>query len=152
MTQDKIETIDEPSQSSYTQTAARNKEFILKLVEEGWRPYMLKEICTPDYIMHYGGVEVDLNSVIDFMDSLHTALPDLKFIAEDIIAEGDKVVTRWTAYGTHKGKFQGIFPTNKQVVFTGITISRIENGKLTEDWEEVDQLNFTQQFGAFPES
>ena len=151
MTQDKIKTIDEPYQSSCTQTTTKNKELILKLVEEGWRPYMYREVCSPDYTMHYGGVEVDLQNVIDFMDSMHTALPDLKFIPEDIIAEGNKVVTRWTAYGTHRAKFQGIFPTNKQVVFTGITISRIENGKIVEDWEEVDQLNFTQQFGAFPE-
>ena len=75
------------------------------------------------------------------------AFPDRCLIANDVIADGDKVVTRWTWSGTHKGEYQGIAPTGKRVTVTGITISRIEGGKVVEEWEEFDRLGLMQQLG-----
>ncbi|WP_292487183.1 ester cyclase [Methanohalobium sp.] len=128
-----------------------NKALIRHVVEKAWKPSVIEEFCASDYVIHFGRETLTRDDLIEFMSMLHSALMDLRFTADDIIAEGDKVVTRWTASGTHQGVFQGIQPTGNQVVFTGITISRIENGIIVEDWEEVDQLNFTQQFGVFPE-
>jgi predicted ester cyclase len=128
-----------------------NKALIRHIVEKAWKPSVIKEVCASDYVIHFGRETLTRDDLIEFMSMLHSALMDLRFTADDIIAEGDKVVTRWTASGTHQGVFQGIQPTGNHVVFTGITISRIENGIIVEDWEEVDQLNFTQQFGVFPE-
>ncbi|MGM0771152.1 MAG: ester cyclase [Halobacteriota archaeon] len=127
----------------------RNKELVLGISDQGWHPKQLTDKCSPEYQIHFGGEDLDLESLMDFMESIHKALPDLQFTINDVIAEGDRVVTRWTAKGTHLADFQGVSPTRKTVRFTGITITRIEDGMIAEDWEEVDQLNFAQQFGAF---
>jgi steroid delta-isomerase-like uncharacterized protein len=69
---------------------------------------------------------------------------------EDQVAEGDKVVTRWTATGTHKGELMGIPPSGKKVRVTGIAIDRLEDGKIVESWSSFDQLGMLQQIGAIP--
>ena len=69
---------------------------------------------------------------------------------EDTIAEGDKVAIRWTLRGTHTGAFMGVPATGKQVTFTGVSIYRIANGKIVEDWPNVDWLGLMQQLGAIP--
>ena len=71
----------------------------------------------------------------EYVSIFHSAFPDFRVTLDDQIAEGDKVVNRWTARGTHRGEFQGIPPTGKEVEFTGIHISRInEEGKLQESF------------------
>ena len=68
----------------------------------------------------------------------------------DIIAEGDKVATRFTVRGTHTGTFQGIAPTNKQVLITGLIVNRVSGGKVTEQWFEFDSAGVLQQLGVIP--
>ena len=104
----------------------------------------------PEYVFH--GPMGDLNKE-QFSQShaaILAAFPDLELTIEDQIAEGDKVVMRWTGRGRHEGEFQGLAPTGKEVVITGITISRIEGGKEIEAWEEVNMLGLMQQLGAIP--
>ena len=79
-----------------------------------------------------------------------SAFPDLHLTIEDQIAEGDKVVTRWTARGTHQGPFMGIPPTGKRAVVTGIAIDRFANGKFVENWNNGDDLGLLQQLGVVP--
>lgn len=67
-----------------------------------------------------------------------TAIPDLKVNIEDQIAEGDKVVTRWTAHGTPITNFAGIAPSGKAITVTAIHIHRVHNGKLIEHWEAIN--------------
>jgi predicted ester cyclase len=76
------------------------------------------------------------------------AFADAEATIDDQIAEGDKVVTRWTFRSTHKGKFMGIAPTGKRVTITGINIHRIEGGKIVELWRQKDVLGLMQQLGA----
>lgn len=78
------------------------------------------------------------------------AFPDFNVTIEDQLSEDDKVVTRWTARGTHQGEFQGIRPTGKQSTVSGITISRYAGGKIVESWYEWDTLDMMQQLGAYP--
>lgn len=85
------------------------------------------------------------------LKAYNTAYPDIKFSVEDQIAEGDLVVTRIIANGTHKGEFQGVPATNKKVRITGVSIHRIINGKIVEEWAEFDALGLMQQIGAIPE-
>jgi steroid delta-isomerase-like uncharacterized protein len=80
-----------------------------------------------------------------------SAFPDLKLMVEDQIAEGDKVVTRWSATGTHQGELLGIPPTGKQTTATGITIDRIQGGKIVETWTHWDNLGLLQQLGVVPQ-
>ncbi len=78
------------------------------------------------------------------------AFPDWHGPLEDVIAEGDKVTTRWTFQGTHQGELFGIPATGKQVTLTGMGIYRIENGKIVELWTNFDQLGMLQQLGVVP--
>ncbi len=128
-----------------------NKKIVMKVASAGWKPDVVSKYCSEDYQIHFGAADLDRDHLSEFMGSIHHAHPDLRYKVEDIIAEGNKVVTRWLAVGTHKRAFQGVLPTQQRVHFGGITISRIKNRKIVEDWEEVDQLNFNQQFGAFPQ-
>lgn len=85
-----------------------------------------------------------------FTGMFMSAFPDTKMTVEQQIAEGDKVVTRWKAQGTHKGELMGIPPTGKQVTVTGISIERIVGGMIVESWEEFDQMGMMQQLGVIP--
>jgi predicted ester cyclase len=78
------------------------------------------------------------------------SFPNAHSTIEDQITEGDKVVTRWTIRGTHQGELWGTAPTGKQVTYTGITINRMTEGKIVEDWFEGDVLGLLQQIGAIP--
>ena len=78
------------------------------------------------------------------------AFSDFHHTIEDMVAEGDKVVSRVSAYGTHSGEFLGIPPTGKQVTMGGITIHRIADGKIVEHWAHIDALGLLQQLGAIP--
>ncbi len=82
--------------------------------------------------------------------NLLTAFPDVQLIQEDLIAEGEQVVERWTIRGTHQGHFQGIPPTGKRVTYTGIDIFRIVDGKLVLVGQSVDRLGMMQQLGVIP--
>ena len=78
------------------------------------------------------------------------AFPDLHFTIDEQIAEGDKVVTRWTVQGTHKGELAGIPATGKSSTVTGVTVDRVANGKITETWGIFDQFGMMQQLGVIP--
>lgn len=78
------------------------------------------------------------------------AFPDIQFTIDEQIAEGDKVMTRWTGYGTHKGELAGIPPTGKSATVTGIGVDRIVNGKIIESWGTFDQFGMLQQLGVIP--
>ena len=81
---------------------------------------------------------------------MRAAFPDLQYTVEDQIAEGDKVVTRYTASGTHRGELMGIAPTGSRVEITGISITRVEDGKIEEIWETHDALGMMRQLGVIP--
>jgi steroid delta-isomerase-like uncharacterized protein len=108
------------------------------------------ELLSPDYVHHVPGVAPDREGRKQLISMLHTAFPDLRITVEDMVVEGDKVASRWTSSGTHKGEYMGIAPTGKQVTFTGISIHHIEGGKIVESWDEVDQLSMMQQLGVVP--
>jgi predicted ester cyclase len=110
----------------------------------------LDEYLGPNYIYHGPNGDLDVEGFKTMHSMFLTAFPDAHAVPEDIISEGDKVVTRWKIQGTHKGEFQGIAPTGKRIIVTGIIISRIEEGKAVEEWEEIDQLGMLQQLGIIP--
>lgn len=79
------------------------------------------------------------------------AFPDVKISVDFQIAEGEYVCTHVTFDGTHKGAFQGIQASNKKVKLTSVSINRIVNGEIIEEWNEFDLLSMMQQIGAVPE-
>jgi steroid delta-isomerase-like uncharacterized protein len=80
----------------------------------------------------------------------HRAFPDAHITVEDQIAEGDRVVTRWTGRGTHQGDLMGVPPSGNRVTVAGVTINRIADGKIAESWDNYDAMGMMQQIGAIP--
>jgi steroid delta-isomerase-like uncharacterized protein len=76
--------------------------------------------------------------------------PDLRYTIEEMIAEGDTVVTRVTFRGTHRGAFLGIPPTNRQVSIPAVHITRLVEGTIREHWSLMDDLGLMQQLGVVP--
>jgi steroid delta-isomerase-like uncharacterized protein len=77
------------------------------------------------------------------------AFPDLHYHTEDLIAEGDRVVQRFTLHGTHRGAFMGLPPTGREINFNGISIFRLKDGKIVEHWAVQDSLALMIQLGLF---
>jgi steroid delta-isomerase-like uncharacterized protein len=112
---------------------------------------LIDEIVASDYVGHTPPADIHGPEGAKQYDALlREAFPDLQITVEDQIAEGDKTVTRWTFQGTHKGQFQGMPPTGKQVTMSGMTIFRVANGKIVEGWNNPDLLSMLQQLGAVP--
>ena len=109
------------------------------------------DLLTPDVVFHSASTTMrGLEAYKQFLSMLFTAFPDLQFTIEDMIAEGDTVVVRYSTRGTHQGPFRGIAPTGKQVSGTGMFIDRIVNGKAVEQWFNGDDLGLLQQLGVIP--
>lgn len=85
-----------------------------------------------------------------YIGMYRAAFPDLHVSIDDTIAEGDRVVIRWTARGTHQGELMGVPPTGKQAVVTGINIFRVSDGRIQEEWVNWDTLGLLQQLGVAP--
>ena len=109
------------------------------------------EVYTQDFILHELDEDiVGIEGLTQFVSMIRSAIPDLRITIEDDMAEGDKVVTRWIGQGTHQGELMGVAPTGNQLTFTGITIHRIEDTKIVEEWSNWDALGVMRQIGVGP--
>jgi steroid delta-isomerase-like uncharacterized protein len=113
---------------------------------------LLDELAASDYIEHnpLPGQRTGIDGIRDRYTIVLNAF-DPHFTVEDVIAEGDKVVLRWTNSGTHVGAFLGIPPTGRSFRIPGIEIWRMESGKLAEHWDVVDVFGQLQQLGLLPQ-
>ncbi len=134
-----------------------NKALLRRAVEEVFSAQgnveVADEISAPDYIGMNPTDPQDVRGpegAKELANMYRSAFPDVRLIIEEQVAEGDKVVTRWIAYGTHQGEMMGIAPTGNQVRVEGITISHIQEGKIVQEWELFDTLGLMQQLGAAP--
>lgn len=98
----------------------------------------------------FPGLSADREGVKMLFGGLRRAFPDLTATVHDQVAEGDKVATRKTLAGTHRGDLWGIPATGRQVAFGVIDILRVVDGKMVEHWTVVDQLGLMQQLGVIP--
>ncbi len=130
-----------------------NKALVRRAWELADNPDILDEVYAPDVVWHEPDQEIrGLEQAKQFVTTYKTAFPDMNVTVEDVIAEGDKVVSRVTLRGTHQGETEEFGPpTGRQVELKGITISRIEGGKIVEDWDSYDNLSAMQQLGLVPE-
>ena len=133
-----------------------NKYLIRRFFEEIDKGNLeaLDEFVSPDYNNHSPALP-ELPPGLDGLKQAFgialSAFSDFYHTIEDQIAEGDLVVTRLSAWGTHTGELLGIPPTNKRLNQTGITIHRIADGKIVEHWANRDDLGMMQQLGAIPD-
>ena len=134
-----------------------NKAIVRRLIEELWNKGNLSladQLFSPNYAHHdpstpdFGrGPESEKKRATLY----RTAFPDLRLTIEDLIAEGDTVMARWSCHGTHKGDLNGMAPTGKQFTISGVTIARLLNGKLAEGYVNWDALGLMQQLGVVPQ-
>jgi steroid delta-isomerase-like uncharacterized protein len=107
------------------------------------------EVYSPDWVGHFPGMPaLDADGHRQYSEAMIGAFPDLERTIEDLVAEGDRVVARWTATGTNTGPFQGMPPTGNFARSSGITIFRIADGRIVEEWSESDMLGLLTQLGA----
>jgi predicted ester cyclase len=136
-------------------SADTNKEIVRRLGVEPWEGNLgvIDELVAPHYVGHDPAMpdQQGPEGIKEFITGYLAAFPDGRITIDDQFASGDLVATRWMGRGTQTGELMGIPPTGKQVTITGITISRVEKGKVVEEWTNWDTLGMLQQLGAVPE-
>ena len=127
------------------------RRFLDEVITDG-NADALPEVMAEDVAWHGGsfGEIRSLDEFTQFIGQFLAAFPDLAVTVDDVIAAGEKVVTRLTVRGTHSGELMGIPPTGRTATVTGITILRLASGKLAELWQDWDRLGMLQQLGVIP--
>ena len=113
------------------------------------------QILSPEVVFHGTAGDGELRGVDalkGFVAGYRRAFPDAHSTVEDQVAEGDKVVTRWRARGTHRGELGPIAATDRPFEMDGVTIERIEDGRIAEVWAARDELGLLRQLGVLPEA
>lgn len=137
-------------------SVAENKIIVRNFWQEIWNKVNFDaadDLVAPNFMLYLPTNPEPLQGpegLKQWAKTVYTAFPDMYYQLEDEIAEGNTVVTRWKFSGTHKGAFQVIPPSGKQVTMMGISIFRITDSKITEDRAVEDTLGLLQQIGAIP--
>lgn len=135
-------------------SAEENKAIVCRFFEEGPSKGNLDiadELLSPDFTMHTPlPASPGIKGINEVITTCRAAFEHLNVTVEELIAEGDNVVARFTAHGIHKGSFMGLSATGKPITMTGIEIFRIKDGKIVELWAEANLLGLMQQLGISP--
>jgi steroid delta-isomerase-like uncharacterized protein len=130
------------------------------LVRRGWEEVVnqknldvIEEVYAPDFVWHEPDQDIQgYNQARQYATTYFEAFPDMNITVDDVLAEGDQVVSRYTIRGTHQGETEEFGPpTGRQMELQGITIHRFEGDKIVEEWERYDNLSVLQQLGLVPE-
>jgi len=137
-------------------SAVDNKALVRRFVDEvqsGGNIDLIDEVCSPGFVNHSAppGIPADREGIKILTAMFRGAFPDSHFTIEDMVAEGDKVVTRKTFHGTHEGEFMGMPPSGRAVSMGLIDIVRISDGRVVEHWSVGDSLGMMQQLGVIPQ-
>jgi len=135
-------------------TVETNKKSVLRLYEllNQGDVESVGDLVAEDYEEHdpLPGQGAGRDGAVDRFSLITQALAP-HFTIEDVVAEGDRVVVRWTNAGTHVGEFAGIPPTGRTFTIAGIDVYRVADGLLCEHWHVIDQLAMLGQLGLLPE-
>ena len=126
-----------------------NKTIVRTWMEKGWNEHneaVVDDLFAPEFVLH--GFAANREEWREFFTSFIKAVPDVHVAVDDQVAEGDKVVTRWTMRGTHKGELMGVAAKGNRFEITGMNICRFENGKYVEDWGNWDEKGLMDQIQA----
>jgi len=133
-----------------------SKALVRRLIEEGMNngnERVIEELIAPNFTAHEQE-EMRMIGVDGFKELLgvyRTAFPDMRLTIEEIVAEGDKVVTWATFTGTHRGPLQSLPATGKAVKVKDVDMFRVQAGKVAEAWTNFDQWGLMKQLGVVPE-
>ena len=132
--------------------AIDNKQLARRLIEEVWNKGkidLIDELVDPNFEGHDPVIGLEKRDTLrESVKGYRTAFPDLKMDITSIVAEGNYVVTRWTARGTNLGPFMGMGSTGRAATVTGINFGEVRNGKLISDYSEYDALGLMRQLGV----
>jgi predicted ester cyclase len=139
-------------------TLAENRRTGRRVLLEIWsegRLDVVDELYAPDYVDHVTrgpepGTVSGPDGLKDAVRMFRDAFPDLTYTIDQEMAEGDCVMTRFSATGTHRGEFLGAAPTGRSVTYTGVDINRIVDGRIVESWVHYDALGLLEQLGLVP--
>ena len=136
-------------------TEEANKQHVRRFFEEVWSTgdvALRDSFLAADYRGHIPGnaQALDREGWTAWFTGFRAAFPDARFTVEDMVAEGDRVAARLTMRGTHRGELNGIAPTGREVTVTGMSIERVEGGRIVEGWNQNDALGMLGQLGALP--
>ena len=130
----------------------QNKAHIRRVIEHVYNRGdldLVDAVAASDLVIHAASQDIrGREGAKRYVAALPAGFPDLTFTIEDQIAEGDMVVTRWTARGTHSGEFQGVPATGREIRIAGTDIDRIAGGKVAECWAHLDELGLMRQLGV----
>jgi predicted ester cyclase len=151
----KVDSLSKCSERREVSEEDENRAVVRRWIETFNNPYTPQtevDVLAPGYVAHAPGFPgpLDLEAWSQFTAAFVEAFPDLRLTVEDIFSAGNMVAARVAFRGTHRGEFQGIPPTDKEVAFSSIEIDRIVDGKVQEHWFELDQLGLMRQLGALP--
>lgn len=139
-------------------TSERERENVAvvnRYLQEVWNEGNLDvvdELFAEEYVRdNPAGLPPDSEGFKQMTGMIHAAFPDLELTVDETLTDGDRVVQRWSGRGTHEGDLFGVPPTGSEVSYTGISIYRVEDGKIARDWTVVDMMGIMQQIGAVPE-
>jgi predicted ester cyclase len=137
-----------------TQSQERNKAAWRRFVDIADRFALeeLDEVIAPDFVGHDlpPGLPPGPQGLRQFRESTHAAFPDARTTIQQLLADGDYVIARFTVTGTHLGPLMGFAPTGKRFELGLIEIARFRDGKIVERWTERDFLKLLQQLGLAP--
>ena len=114
---------------------------------------LVDELLAPDYVNHSPAtpeLPTGPDGVKGVVAMFRSGMPDLRVLVGDMIAEGDKVATRYTLEGTHEGELFGVPPTGQRLSIKSFTVERVSDGKIRDHWRVSDTLDMMQQLGIFP--
>ena len=139
---------------SAEQNKATSRRWYLEIFNQN-QLAVADEIHTAAYVNHDayappGGFGQGPQATKNVVALYRTAFPDVQFTIEEQIADGEKVATRWAATGTNTGSLNGMPPTGKRIIISGISIERYEHGKIAESWVNWDFMGMLQQLGVIP--
>jgi steroid delta-isomerase-like uncharacterized protein len=135
----------------------RNKERLREYVQECWiegNLDRLEEYVAEDYLEHNPATPHDIEGIEGHWANIaqfREAFPDMAPEFDRIVADGNKTAQLFTVRGTHEGELMGTPPTGKSVTFPAVGITVWEDGKMVEDWSQVDMLGMMEQLGLSPE-
>ena len=149
--QDKETMAELEAMKAQAEVEAQNKEIVKRYWEGKWnerRPEILDELQTPD--VQYHSTSMQMNGIEEYKQAYNhylSAFHDTNITIGELIAEGDKVMSRVTLSAVHKGELPGIPPTGKTLTVSAFTVFRLVDGKIAEEWESLDELGMMMQLG-----
>lgn len=124
--------------------------------EQMWNsgePNLVDEIFAPDYTGHTPREDIEgTESVKKLVSQMHEAFPDFELTYDPVVADENHVAVKVEIHGTHEGNLGGLAPTGNEVELSGMIISQIEDGKVAEEWRQMDTMGMFQQLGVRPGS